>query len=172
MSRRLFYILGFGALMLFDTLTQVFLKLASNHAGEFAGLAVVRIFEAGNYGASVPEKGRYFLRGLKEIQRKHPEVGDVDGLGLALRMEMCEADGYTPNRRLADGMFQLASPGGCSLATRPSDWFSPSAAITRTSLPWRRLWKFPRRRWTRPSAPWMRSLHKPNRRATDYFETG
>jgi drug/metabolite transporter (DMT)-like permease len=36
MNRRRFYILGFGALMLFDTLTQVFLKLASNHAGEFA----------------------------------------------------------------------------------------------------------------------------------------
>ena len=35
MSTRRFYVLGFGALMLFDTLTQVFLKLASNHAGEF-----------------------------------------------------------------------------------------------------------------------------------------
>ena len=30
-----FYILGFGALMLFDTWTQVSFKLASNQAGEF-----------------------------------------------------------------------------------------------------------------------------------------
>lgn len=36
MSTRRFYILGFGALMLFDTWTQVCFKLASTHAGEFA----------------------------------------------------------------------------------------------------------------------------------------
>lgn len=35
MSTKRFYILGFGALMLFDTLTQVSFKLASTHAGEF-----------------------------------------------------------------------------------------------------------------------------------------
>jgi len=35
MSTRRFYILGFGALMVFDTLTQVSFKLASTHAGEF-----------------------------------------------------------------------------------------------------------------------------------------
>ncbi len=36
MSTRRFYILGFGALMLFDTLTQISFKLATTHAGEFA----------------------------------------------------------------------------------------------------------------------------------------
>ena len=35
----------------------------------------------------------------------------MDGLGLALRIEMCEADGRTPNRRLADRMFQLGLDG-------------------------------------------------------------
>jgi drug/metabolite transporter (DMT)-like permease len=35
MSSKRFYILGFGALMLFDTWTQVCFKLASSHAGEF-----------------------------------------------------------------------------------------------------------------------------------------
>ena len=35
MSLRHFYILGFGALMLFDTWTQVAFKLAASHAGEF-----------------------------------------------------------------------------------------------------------------------------------------
>jgi drug/metabolite transporter (DMT)-like permease len=35
MSHRRFYVLGFGTLMLFDTLTQVSFKLASTHAGEF-----------------------------------------------------------------------------------------------------------------------------------------
>ena len=36
MKTRSFYILGFGALMLFDTWTQVAFKLASHQAGEFA----------------------------------------------------------------------------------------------------------------------------------------
>ncbi len=35
MSTKRFYILGFSALMLFDTWTQVCFKLASTHAGEF-----------------------------------------------------------------------------------------------------------------------------------------
>ncbi|MEJ2344191.1 MAG: DMT family transporter [Gammaproteobacteria bacterium] len=36
MSTRRFYLSGFVALMLFDTLTQVFFKLATQHAGAFA----------------------------------------------------------------------------------------------------------------------------------------
>ena len=36
MTFRRFYVIGFGALMLFDTLTQVSFKLATIHAGEFA----------------------------------------------------------------------------------------------------------------------------------------
>ncbi len=36
MSTARFYILGFSALMLFDTWTQISFKLASNHTGEFA----------------------------------------------------------------------------------------------------------------------------------------
>ena len=36
MSTRRFYVIGFGALMAFDTLTQVSFKLATTHAGEFA----------------------------------------------------------------------------------------------------------------------------------------
>ncbi|HUL40667.1 MAG TPA: aminotransferase class III-fold pyridoxal phosphate-dependent enzyme [Burkholderiales bacterium] len=90
---------------------------SSNTLGTAAGLAVMRIFEEGDYGTSVPEKGRYFLGRLKEMQRKHPELGDVDGLGLALRMEICEADGFTPNRRLADQMFQLGLSGELQLGS-------------------------------------------------------
>lgn len=35
MSSKRFYLIGFAALMLFDTLTQVFFKLATQHAGPF-----------------------------------------------------------------------------------------------------------------------------------------
>jgi 4-aminobutyrate aminotransferase / (S)-3-amino-2-methylpropionate transaminase / 5-aminovalerate transaminase len=84
---------------------------SSNSLGTACGLEVMNVFEQGDYERTVPEKGRYFLNLLKDLQRKHPEIGDVDGLGLALRMEMCEADGYTPSRRLADMMFQRGLEG-------------------------------------------------------------
>ncbi|MGW8173859.1 MAG: hypothetical protein ACWGHP_00610 [Stenotrophomonas sp.] len=38
------------------------------------------------------------------LQKRHPEIGDVDGLGLALRAEICETDGFTPNKALLDRM--------------------------------------------------------------------
>lgn len=84
---------------------------SSNTLGTATGLEVMKIFEEGNYEVTVPEKGKYFLELIKDLQRKHPEIGDVDGTGLALRMEMCEKDGYTPSRRLADRMFQMGLEG-------------------------------------------------------------
>jgi len=84
---------------------------SSNSLGTAAGLEVMKIFAEGDYEKTVPEKGAYFLNLLKELQGKHPEIGDVDGLGLALRMEMCEKDGYTPSRNLADKMFQRGLEG-------------------------------------------------------------
>jgi 4-aminobutyrate aminotransferase / (S)-3-amino-2-methylpropionate transaminase / 5-aminovalerate transaminase len=84
---------------------------SSNTLGTATGLAVMKIFASEDYEAKVLRKGEYFLGRLKEIQCSHPEVGDVDGIGLALRMEICEADGFTPSRRLADKMFQLGLEG-------------------------------------------------------------
>ncbi len=89
---------------------------SSNSLGTAVGLEVMKTFEEGDYATSVPEKGKYFLNILKDLEKKHKEVGDVDGLGLALRMEMCEADGYTASRRLADAMFQKGLDGNLSYA--------------------------------------------------------
>jgi 4-aminobutyrate aminotransferase-like enzyme len=91
---------------------------SSNTLGTAAGLEVMKIFEAGNYSATVLEKGRYFLRLLQDLKKRHPEVGDVDGVGLALRMEMCERDGFTPNRALADRMFQRGLEGNLRVGGR------------------------------------------------------
>ncbi|MBY0404770.1 MAG: aminotransferase class III-fold pyridoxal phosphate-dependent enzyme [Cyanobacteria bacterium] len=84
---------------------------SSNSLGTATGLEVMKIFKEGNYEKMVMEKGAYFLNLLKDLQTKHPEIGDVDGLGLALRMEICQADGFTPNRALADEMFQRGLDG-------------------------------------------------------------
>jgi 4-aminobutyrate aminotransferase-like enzyme len=91
---------------------------SSNTLGTAAGLAVMKILSAGDYGAAVRNKGAHFLGKLGQIQARHAEVGDVDGLGLALRMEMCEADGHTPSRLLADRMFQIGLEGDLAIGAR------------------------------------------------------
>ena len=91
---------------------------AANPLGTGAALEVMKIFAEGNYREMVVAKGRYFLDRLADLASKHPEIGDVDGLGLALRMEMCERDGFTPNRALADRMFQRGLEGGLSVGGR------------------------------------------------------
>jgi 4-aminobutyrate aminotransferase / (S)-3-amino-2-methylpropionate transaminase / 5-aminovalerate transaminase len=85
---------------------------ASNTLGTAAGLAVMKIFESQDYEQKVRASGAYFLDRLRTLQKLHPEIGDVDGLGLALRLEMCESDARTPSRGLADRMFQLGLEGG------------------------------------------------------------
>jgi 4-aminobutyrate aminotransferase-like enzyme len=91
---------------------------SSNSLGTATGLAVMRILERPDYEANVMKKGAYFLSKLRELKAKHREIGEVDGLGLALRMEMCEADGFKPSRHLADRMFQIGLDGGLSAAGR------------------------------------------------------
>jgi 4-aminobutyrate aminotransferase-like enzyme len=54
-----------------------------------------------DYEAITAEKGAYFLAGLKDLKNKHKCIGDVDGIGMALRMELCSADdSYTPDKDL------------------------------------------------------------------------
>lgn len=84
---------------------------SSNSLGTATGLEVMRIFEEGDYEKTVNDKGAYFLKLIQDLQKKHPEIGDTAGVGLALRMEMCEKDSYTPSRALADKMFQRGLEG-------------------------------------------------------------
>jgi 4-aminobutyrate aminotransferase-like enzyme len=76
----------------------------SNPMGTAVALEALRMTAEVDYGAQVLEKGAYFLAGLKELQKRWPQIGDVDGLGLALRAEICEADGFTPNKALLNRM--------------------------------------------------------------------
>jgi 4-aminobutyrate aminotransferase-like enzyme len=79
---------------------------AANPQGTALAKEVLRLLEEKDYEKKVTEKGRYFLAQLKELQRKYPKImGDVDGLGLALRIELCQEDGITPNPGLAQRIF-------------------------------------------------------------------
>ena len=64
-----------------------------------------------DYETTVPAKGAHFLAGLRDLQKKHKEIGDVDGLGLALRAEICTEDGFTPNKALLDRMVDIGLAG-------------------------------------------------------------
>ena len=85
---------------------------ASNPLGTAVGLETMRMLAETDYETMVMAKGAHFLAGLQDLQKRHPEIGDVDGLGLALRAELCQADGYTPNKALLDRMVDIGLAGG------------------------------------------------------------
>ncbi len=86
---------------------------SSNTLGTAVGLELMKMTEEIDYEKLVVEKGKKFLARLKTLQKKHRKIiGDVDGMGLALRMEMTKPDGYTPDRKLADRIFNEGLKGG------------------------------------------------------------
>jgi len=59
----------------------------------------------------VNAKGAYFLARLKDLKRRWRMVGDVDGIGLAMRIEMCQEDGFAPNQKLTNAVFEEGLKG-------------------------------------------------------------
>ena len=84
---------------------------ASNPLGTALGLEVMQMLKETDYETMVMAKGAHFLEGLKDLQKRHKEIGDVDGLGLALRAEICTDDGFTPNKALLDKMVEIGLSG-------------------------------------------------------------
>jgi 4-aminobutyrate aminotransferase-like enzyme len=84
---------------------------AGNPMGTAVALETLKMLEEEDLGASIMEKGAYFLDGLKQLQARHQVIGDVDGLGLALRVEVCREDGYTPDKATLDWMCDEAMKG-------------------------------------------------------------
>ena len=77
----------------------------ANPMGTAVALEAMKMMRETDYESMVIEKGAYLLQGLEELKRRYPIVGDVDGLGLALRMEICEPhDSFTPSKAIVDRM--------------------------------------------------------------------
>lgn len=53
-----------------------------------AALANLRIVEGEDLPANAGKVGRYFLDRLKDLQTRHPNIGDVRGKGLMLAIEL------------------------------------------------------------------------------------
>ena len=88
---------------------------ASNPLGTATALEVVTMITETDYEKKVMEMGEYFLNGLKDLQSRHKIIGNVDGLGLALRAEICTEDGFTPNREMLDRMVHEGLKGDIDL---------------------------------------------------------
>ncbi len=84
---------------------------SSNSLGTCVALEVMKMIEEDDYETMVAAKGKYFLAGLQALKKKYRIIGDVDGLGLALRMEICKPDGFTPDKAMADKMIMEAMQG-------------------------------------------------------------
>jgi 4-aminobutyrate aminotransferase/(S)-3-amino-2-methylpropionate transaminase len=75
---------------------------ASNPMGTAAALETVKMLTEEDYTSMTQEKGKYFLEGLKELKKRFNIIGDVDGMGMALRAEICGTDGFTPDKDMTD----------------------------------------------------------------------
>ena len=92
---------------------------ASNTLGTAVALEAIRMMEEENYQRITQTKGAYFLTQLRNLQQRYPRViGHVDGLGLALRLEICREDGHEPDRELTDKIFKDGLTGDLNLRGR------------------------------------------------------
>ncbi len=91
---------------------------SSNPLGTAAGLATLDYIRRNDFATTVAAKGVYLLGRLRELQGRYPVIGDVAGLGLAVRVEMTRADGFTPDRALADRIFQAGMKGDIGLGAK------------------------------------------------------
>lgn len=91
---------------------------SSNPLGTAIGLETMKLIEESDFLMSVPKKGEYFLTRLRQLKKKYPQIGDVDGLGLAIRIEMCQKDGFMPNRELTDAIANIGLSGQLSVGSK------------------------------------------------------
>ena len=84
---------------------------ASNPIGTAVALEAVQMLGESDFGAEVMRKGAYFLAQLQDLQKRHKIMGDVDGLGLALRVEITGEDGFAPDKAMTDRIVDEAMLG-------------------------------------------------------------
>ncbi|MFA7279873.1 MAG: aminotransferase class III-fold pyridoxal phosphate-dependent enzyme [Sterolibacterium sp.] len=84
---------------------------ASNPLGTTVALEVLRMTQEHDFEPAIRARGAYFLKKLEALKSRWKVIGDVSGIGLALRIELCTSDGYAPSRELADRVFNEGLKG-------------------------------------------------------------
>lgn len=88
---------------------------SSNPLGTAVGLETMKLIEESNFSVEVPRKGAYFVSRLQKLAKKYPQIGHVGGLGLAIRIELCQKDGFTPNKELTDAITNIGLGGNLNV---------------------------------------------------------
>ena len=94
---------------------------SGSHASTFGGnpvscraaLATLELLEQG-YIANAAARGEQLRQGLLKLQRQHPQIGDIRGLGLMMAMDLVK-DGKTSDPATRDTMVQTAFHQGLLL---------------------------------------------------------
>jgi 4-aminobutyrate aminotransferase len=101
-----------------------------------AALATLDLVER-EYAANAAAVGEYFIRRLKELQRRHDVIGEVRGRGLMLGMELVrDRTTRVPFRELADAVLHRAFHNGLILLSCGASTvrFMPPLLITRADV--------------------------------------
>jgi 4-aminobutyrate aminotransferase / (S)-3-amino-2-methylpropionate transaminase / 5-aminovalerate transaminase len=81
---------------------------SSNPLGTAVALETLKLMSETDYETLTRDKGAYLLEQLRALKRRYKIIGDVDGIGMALRIEICADDGYTPAKATVDRMVDEA----------------------------------------------------------------
>ncbi|MCA9395770.1 MAG: aminotransferase class III-fold pyridoxal phosphate-dependent enzyme [Candidatus Omnitrophica bacterium] len=79
---------------------------SSNPMGTAAGVATMNVLNQKELETDLNRRGEEFLGMLKDLQKKYPVIADLDGRGMAFRLEICKPDGITPDPKLTDRIYQ------------------------------------------------------------------
>lgn len=111
--------------------------LGGNPVSSVAGKAVLDYIEEHNLTQNAYERGNELRAGLLELQKKHPVIGDVRGLGLMDGAEFIHADGSPAPEILDDCLETLKDRGfiiGKNGAYRNVMAFQPPLIITKDNV--------------------------------------
>ena len=105
---------------------------ASNPLGTALGLEVMKMTHEMDFGRQVRESGAYFLEGLRDLQKRHREIGDVDGLAWRCAPRSAPRTASRPTRRCWTRWSTSAWPATWTSRAASAAWCWTWAATTRT----------------------------------------
>ncbi|WP_425057728.1 Acetylornithine aminotransferase [Sporomusa carbonis] len=111
--------------------------LGGNPVTATAALATLDVITKNDLPAQAAELGQYLKNGLSELQKKHPIIGDIRGLGLMLGAEMVNPD-KSPAPQKLDAILEQMKDRGFLIGKNGPDRnvmaFQPPLVITHDDI--------------------------------------
>ncbi|MBQ7477574.1 MAG: aspartate aminotransferase family protein [Selenomonadaceae bacterium] len=112
--------------------------LGGNPVSSTAGLAVLDYIEKHDLMGNAQKRGQQLRNGLLELQKKHPVIGDVRGLGLMVGAEFIHPEDKIPNPDLLDKVLETMKDDGFIIGkngvARNVMAFQPPLVITEQNI--------------------------------------